>query len=100
MVDGWIPPKFPPIEQLMKHGCQIVFGTDSYRSNWPLSIAKEMQAIRQHFPSIAHETILHWATASGASALRWENQLGAFEKGKQPGVVLLSDDWGSSKRLL
>jgi cytosine/adenosine deaminase-related metal-dependent hydrolase len=96
----YIENKVPPIEPLMNHGCQIVLGTDSYSSNWQLSIAKEMQAIRTHFPSINKNDILHWATASGASALRWDDQLGSFEKGKRPGIVLLSPDWESSRRLL
>ncbi len=96
----YIENKVPPIEPLMNHGCQIVLGTDSYSSNWQLSIAKEMQAIRTHFPSIHKNDILHWATASGASALRWDDQLGSFEKGKRPGIALLSPDWESSRRLL
>ncbi|MFM7671322.1 MAG: amidohydrolase family protein [Bacteroidota bacterium] len=96
----YIENKVPPIDALMKHGCQVVLGTDSYSSNWQLSIAKEMQAIRLHFPSIPTDTILYWATASGATALRWENTLGSFQKGKKPGIVLLADDWSSSQRLL
>jgi hypothetical protein len=41
---------------LMRHNCQIVLGTDSYSSNWQLSIAKEMEAIHKHFPHIPVET--------------------------------------------
>lgn len=96
----YIENKVPPIQQLMHHGCQIVLGTDSYSSNWQLSIAKEMQAIRTHFPSIPTTEILQWATSSGAAALRWQDELGSFEKGKKPGIVLLSPDWESSRRLL
>jgi cytosine/adenosine deaminase-related metal-dependent hydrolase len=96
----YIENKVPPIEWLMKHDCQVVLGTDSYSSNWQLSITKEMQTIRKHFPQIPTETILHWATASGASALRWEDTLGSFQKGKQPGIVRISADWENSERLL
>jgi cytosine/adenosine deaminase-related metal-dependent hydrolase len=42
----YIENKVPPFEMLMKHNCPIVLGTDSYSSNWQLSIAKEMQAIK------------------------------------------------------
>jgi len=96
----YIENKVPPADTLHRLGCHLVLGTDSYSSNWQLSIAQEMKAIRDHFPSIPPEDILRWATANGASALRWEDQLGSFEKGKRPGVVLLSPDWESSRRLL
>jgi cytosine/adenosine deaminase-related metal-dependent hydrolase len=75
-------------------------GTDSYSSNWQLSIAREIQAIHQNFPLLPLQTILQWATSNGAKALRWEHALGSFEKGKKPGLTLLSNDLGSSKRIL
>lgn len=96
----YIENRVPPVELLMKHGCRIVLGTDSYSSNWQLSIAKEMQALRQQIPALAAETILEWATSSGAGALGWENDLGSFEKGKKPGLVLLANDFSASQRLL
>lgn len=96
----YIENKVPPIEILLKNNCTIALGTDSYSSNWQLSIAREMRSIREHFPQIPLETILQWATNSGATALRWSDQLGSFEKGKQPGIVLLSNDLNQSRRLL
>ncbi|MBM3431481.1 MAG: amidohydrolase family protein [Bacteroidetes bacterium] len=96
----YIENKTPPIEALMKHGCRIVLGTDSYSSNWQLSIAKELQTIHNHFPLIPKETLLQWATSSSANALRWEETLGSFQKGKKPGIVLLSENWETSTRLL
>lgn len=96
----YIENKVPPIDLLMKHNCHIVLGTDSYSSNWQLNITKEMQAIRNHFPHISEEIILQWATSNGAKALQWDNHLGDFKKGKQPGVVLISNDFASSQRLV
>ena len=96
----YIENKVPPIEILMRNNCRIVLGTDSYSSNWQLSIVREMKSIRDEFPAIPLETILQWATSSGAAALRWSDQLGTFEKGKQPGIVLLSNDLKKSRRLL
>lgn len=93
----YIENKVPPIDMLMKNNCHIVLGTDSYSSNWQLSIAKEMEAIHQHFPHIPVETILQWATSNGAKALGWGDELGSFEKGKKPGVVLLNKDMNSIK---
>lgn len=86
----YIENKVPPIDLLMKHHCQIVLGTDSYSSNWQLSIAKEMEAIHKYLPHIPIETILQWATSNGAKALGWGDELGSFEKGRKAGVVLLN----------
>ena len=95
----YIENKVPPIEMLMKHNCHIVLGTDSYSSNWQLSIAKEVEAIHKHFPHIPIETILQWATFNGAKAFEWEDELGSFEKGKKPGIVLSDVNFTSSKKL-
>ena len=95
----YIENKVPPVEMLMKNNCPLVLGTDSYSSNWQLSIAKEIKAITGHFPSLSLETILQWATINGARALKWDDELGSFEKGKRPGIVLLSADLDTSKRL-
>lgn len=95
----YIENKIPPVDLLMKHNCHIVLGTDSYSSNWQLSIAKEMEAIRQHFPHIPDETILQWATSIGAKALGWEDELGSFDLGRKSGVTLFSNDFSTSKKL-
>ncbi len=102
----YIENKTPPVALLMKHGCSIVLGTDSYSSNWQLSIAKEMESLKamSYFGSMAYlkatEQLLQMATINGAKALQWDNELGSFEKGKKPGVVLLKNDFSESKRLL
>lgn len=96
----YIENKLPVVENFIGNNCNIVLGTDSYSSNWQLSIAKEIQTMHQKFPSLNVATILQWATSNAAKALRWQNDLGSFEKGKQPGVTLLADDLGSSKRIL
>ncbi len=96
----YIENKVPPIDLFMKHNCHIVLGTDSYSSNWQLSIVKEMEAIQKHFPHIPKETIIKWATLNGAKALQWNEGLGSFEKGKKPGVVILNNELIESKRVL
>jgi aminodeoxyfutalosine deaminase len=96
----YIENNIPPLQQFINNHCHMVLGTDSYSSNWQLSIAKEIQAIQQHFPAIDLATILQWATSNGAKALGWQNTLGSFEKGKTPGVVLLNTAAGSSYRVL
>ncbi len=91
----YIENKLPPLDLFLKHNCQIVLGTDSYSSNWQLSIAKEMQALKNGFTHLPLTTLLQMATINGAKALRLDDKLGSFEKGKKPGVVLLSDNWES-----
>ncbi len=96
----YIENKLPVLSDFTDRDCHIVLGTDSYSSNWQLSIAKEIQALHQHFPLLPLATFLRWATSNGASALGWGDELGSFEKGKRPGITLLANDLGSSKRIL
>ena len=95
----YIENKMPPIRKLMEQGADLVLGTDSYSSNWQLSIASEIKTINERLPEIPLETILRWATINGAKALEREDELGSFEKGKKPGVVLLDSNM-NSKRLI
>ncbi|WP_018616014.1 amidohydrolase family protein [Segetibacter koreensis] len=85
----YIEQRLPPIDLLRKYECNIVLGTDSLASNWSLSILDEMKTIQKSFPQISIEELLGWATINGAKALQMNDKLGSFEKGKQPGVVLL-----------
>jgi cytosine/adenosine deaminase-related metal-dependent hydrolase len=96
----YIENKVPPVEMLMKNDCPIVLGTDSYSSNGQLSITKEMQSLKNEFPSLSIETIFQWATSSGAKALQWDDELGSFEKGKKPGVVVIDSKFEISKRII
>ena len=95
----YIENKLPPVEQFQRQGCRLVLGTDSYSSNWQLSIAAEMRTLHQE-AGIPADVLLQMATSNGAKALRWEDSLGSFEQGKQPGVVLLAADFSSAERLL
>lgn len=86
----YIEQKNPPIQLLMHNNCSIVLGTDSYASNYTLSIADEIKTIQKHLNnSIPLTTILQWATSNGAKALQLFNNLGSFEKGKTPGIINL-----------
>jgi aminodeoxyfutalosine deaminase len=44
--------------------------------------------------------MLQWATSSGGAALQMSEKLGSFEKGKEPGIVLIEENLKSSKRVL
>ena len=89
----------PYLHQFIDRNCKMVLGTDSYSSNWQLSIGKEIRSITNRFPDIPLQTILQWATINGAKALKWDKELGSFEKGKKPGVVLFDPENGSCRRL-
>ncbi len=87
----YIENALPPVDVLRKQHCKIVLGTDSLASNHSLSIMDEMKTIEKHFPDIPLSEMLGWATINGAKALNMDDQLGSFEKGKQPGVVLVEN---------
>jgi aminodeoxyfutalosine deaminase len=87
----------PPIDLLVKKECNIVLGTDSLASNHSLNIMDEIKTIKKFFPPLELEKILGWATINGARALSMDDQLGSFEKGKKPGVVLISENFKAER---
>lgn len=95
----------PDIQLLRNNDLRIVTGTDSLSSNQQLNILEEIKTIAQHYPAIPLEELLQWATLNGARALGFESVIGSFERGKQPGVVLIENitdglNAATSKRLL
>lgn len=96
----YIEKALPPIDLLREQNCNIVLGTDSLASNWSLSILDEIKTINKNFPLVPLEEMLKWATINGAKALQMDNKLGSFEKGKQPGIICLSNDLNNIKRLV
>jgi aminodeoxyfutalosine deaminase len=87
----YIENSLPPIEMFIKNNANIVLGTDSLASNHQLNIVEELKIITKNFPDISTEILLQWATIHGARALQMEKDLGSFEKGKHPGVVLIEN---------
>jgi cytosine/adenosine deaminase-related metal-dependent hydrolase len=88
----YIEKAMPPIEMFRSNECNIVLGTDSLASNWSLNILDEIKTVRKHDPSIPLEEMLQWATINGAKALNMDDQLGSFEKGKEPGVIWIENE--------
>ncbi len=86
----YIEQTMPPLELLRSEKAKMVIGTDSYASNWSLNILDELKTIQQYHPQIPLAEMLSWATINGAHALQMDKHLGSFEKGKQPGVVLIT----------
>ena len=96
----YIENKVPDMNLFMANNCNITLGTDSYASNWSLSIFDEMKTLHKHFPKIDWNDLLKWATLNGATFLEIEDAFGSIEKGKTPGLNLISKDFTSIKKLV
>jgi aminodeoxyfutalosine deaminase len=96
----YISGQLPPVDLFIKHDKSIVLGTDSLASNNQLSILSEMRTLKESFPHLTFEQMLPWATINGAKALGIEGKFGSFEKGKQPGVVLVDEAFENARRIL
>jgi cytosine/adenosine deaminase-related metal-dependent hydrolase len=103
----YISNTLPNVKMLMQHTENIVLGTDSLASNDQLSILTEIETLQNNFSEIDLAILFKWATSNGARALQLDDRLGSFEKGKQPGLLLIdgienleANDHASVKRIL
>ncbi|MFT4154552.1 amidohydrolase family protein [Parafilimonas sp.] len=87
----YIENQLPDIKLFIDNDCNIVLGTDSYSSNYSLNLLDEMRTLQTHFPFLETERMLQWATYNGAAALGIQDRYGSFEKGKQPGILLITN---------
>jgi len=86
----YIEDRLPDINLFWKNQLRLCLGTDSLSSNKNLSILSEMKTIQKYFPDIPLEEIVIWATRNGAEALGIQEWAGTIEKGKRPGINLIS----------
>lgn len=86
----YIENQLPPVELFRKENFKLCLGTDSLASNHQLSVLAEMIVLQQNFQQIQLEEIVQWACLNGAKALKMDTQLGCFEKGKKPGINLIT----------
>ncbi len=96
----YIENKAPDVNLFLQNNCTITLGTDSYASNWSLGVFDEIKTLHKHFPQIAFNDLLTWATLNGAKYLGIDATFGTIEKGKTPGLNLISSDFTSVKRLV
>ena len=96
----YIQKQLPDVMGLVSTDSKIVLGTDSLASNHSLDMLSELRLIKENYPFIANESLLRWATINGARALNMDNNLGSFEKGKKPGILLLSNDLSTVTRII
>ncbi len=87
----YIENKIPPVNMLIREGCELVIGTDSLASNTELSILAELKTLQINFPETSIGDLVLWATMNGAKALGEEKQFGSIETGKKPGLLLLQN---------
>ena len=86
----YIENRLPDYQTFLDANARMTIGTDSLTSNWQLSVLEEMKTIAKYQSFIPFATLLRWATLNGAEALGFEKELGSLQKGKQPGVNLLT----------
>jgi aminodeoxyfutalosine deaminase len=86
----YIENQLPPVMLFRSENLNICIGTDSLASNQNLSVLQEMITLQQHFPKITMEELVKWGCLNGAKALNIDNRFGSFEKGKKPGVNLIT----------
>lgn len=99
----YIERSLPPADLLLAENATLLLGTDSYSSNWQLSIAAEIKLLADGYPQLPLAVLLRAATANGARAFGWTG-LGSLAKGSQPGLCLLHTDaqgrlTGSSEKI-
>ncbi len=82
--------QMPPVESSQTKNVGFCLGTGDPVYNPQLSILAEIIAVQQYFPEVKLEEIIQWACINGAKALKQDSLLGSFEKGKKPGVNLIS----------
>src|SRR6056297_833816 len=87
----FIENKLPDINLFLEFSDKIALGTDSLASNKSLSILNEMKQINKYYPAITFDKLLQWASLNGAKALKIDHHYGSLEKGKTPGVNLISN---------
>ncbi len=88
----YIENRLPDYEIFDTMKVKMCVGTDSLASNWRLDVWEEMKTIYKFNSYLAPNHILNWGTINGAHALQWEDELGSFEAGKNPGANLITFD--------
>lgn len=87
----YIENKLPKFDIFRDFKSRITLGTDSLVSNTTLSILEEMKIISSNYPTIDFADLLKWGTINGAKALKIDEKFGSIEKGKTPGLNLISN---------
>jgi cytosine/adenosine deaminase-related metal-dependent hydrolase len=79
-----------PLPELLAAGVNVCLGTDSRASNESLDMIREMRLVKEDFPEISWETILHLATRNAAQALGLHNRIGQLSPGYECDLTVLN----------
>lgn len=90
----YIENSLPKLDLFLNHSFNITLGTDSLASNNTLCILAEIKTLSKHFPSLPLTTSIAWATLNGARFLGIDKRYGSIEKGKTPGLNLITETKG------
>lgn len=86
----YIENKLPKVDLFIDQGFNLTLGTDSLASNTTLCILNEMRLLQNKFPSLSMGKLIEWGTINGAKYLGIDDQIGTIEKGKKPGLNLIT----------
>jgi cytosine/adenosine deaminase-related metal-dependent hydrolase len=86
----YIENRLPKVDLFLQQELTITLGTDSYASNDKLCILSELKTLHQHFPHLQLTETIRWATLNGARFLGIDKTFGSLEKGKKPGLNLIT----------
>ncbi|NOT36351.1 MAG: amidohydrolase family protein [Saprospiraceae bacterium] len=87
----FIENRLPNYELFSRYQDHICIGTDSYSSNWTLSILDEIKTILQYQSFLSLEQVLQWACYNGARAFKMEKEMGTIDTYKRPGLNWIQD---------
>ncbi len=87
----YIEDRLPKIDMFLFNDFNITVGTDSLASNDSLCILSELKVIHEKFPDLSLYQTISWATLNGARFLGIDEQFGSLEKGKKPGLNLITN---------
>ena len=90
----YIESRLPKLDMFLPHDFNMTIGTDSLASNDKLCVLSELVTLSKYFPSIPLTTTLKWATLNGAAFLGIDDEIGSIERGKKPGLNLITDTQG------
>ena len=86
----YIENRLPKIDLFVDQGFNITLGTDSLASNTKLCILNEMRLIQEKFPAISLAKLIQWGSLNGARYLGIDDDKGTLERGKTPGLNLIT----------
>ncbi len=86
----YIENRLPKVDLFLPQDFHLTVGTDSYASNDGLCVLSELKVLHEYFPKLAFSETIRWATLNGAKFLGIDKTYGSLEKGKKPGLNLIT----------